>query len=156
MCHSPRVVPHTIYLHTWSGFEAAKTAPWPSRGLHHCGKFLELSDEWAGWGCYCFLMQWHSWAFLAGQEWCRETCRAQIFIFSFNTFDVSQTFWQQVVQLRPKYSYCTLLKWFCLVSVCWVLSNALCSMPWMFSGFYCAQLCHQYLAPYAMLSSKYI
>ena len=28
------------YLDTWSGFEAAKTAPWPSRGLHHCGKFL--------------------------------------------------------------------------------------------------------------------
>ena len=32
-----------------------------SRGLHHCGKFLEPSDEWAGRGCYCFLMQWHSW-----------------------------------------------------------------------------------------------
>ena len=30
---------------TWSSFEAAKTAPWPSRGLHHCGKFLEPSDE---------------------------------------------------------------------------------------------------------------
>ena len=33
------------YLDTRSGFEAAKTAPWPSRGLHHCGKFLEPSDE---------------------------------------------------------------------------------------------------------------
>ena len=33
------------YLDTWSGFEAAKTAPWPRRGLHHCGKFLDLSDE---------------------------------------------------------------------------------------------------------------
>ena len=22
------------YLDTWSGFQAAKTAPWPSRGLH--------------------------------------------------------------------------------------------------------------------------
>ena len=33
------------YLDTWSGFEAAKTAPWPSQGLHHCGKFLEHSDE---------------------------------------------------------------------------------------------------------------
>ena len=50
-------------LYTWSGFEAAKTAPWPSRGLHHFGKFLEPSDEWAGWGCYCFLMRWHSWLF---------------------------------------------------------------------------------------------
>ena len=32
-------------LDTWSGFEAAKTAPWPSTGLHHFGKFLEPSDE---------------------------------------------------------------------------------------------------------------
>ena len=22
------------YMDTWSGFEAAKTTPWPSRGLH--------------------------------------------------------------------------------------------------------------------------
>ena len=38
---------HTTPLsqYTWSGFEAAKTAPWPSRGLHHFGKFLEPSDE---------------------------------------------------------------------------------------------------------------
>ena len=33
------------YLDTWSGFKAAKTAPWPSRGFLHCGKFLEPSDE---------------------------------------------------------------------------------------------------------------
>ena len=33
------------YLDTWSGFEAVKTAPWQSRGLHHFGKFLEPSDE---------------------------------------------------------------------------------------------------------------
>ena len=33
------------YLDNWSGFEAAKTAPWPSQGLHHFGKFLELSLE---------------------------------------------------------------------------------------------------------------
>ena len=33
------------YLDTWSGFEAAKTVPWPSRELHHCGKFLEPSDK---------------------------------------------------------------------------------------------------------------
>ena len=33
------------YLDTWSCFEEAKTAPWPSRGLHHSGKFLEPSDE---------------------------------------------------------------------------------------------------------------
>ena len=31
------------YLDIWSGFEAAKTALWPSRGLHNCGKFFEPS-----------------------------------------------------------------------------------------------------------------
>ena len=56
---------------------------------HHSGKFLETSDEWAGLGCYCFLMRWHGWAFLAGQEWCLETRPAEIWIFQFNTFDVS-------------------------------------------------------------------
>ena len=35
----------STYLDTWSFFEAAKTDPWPSRGLYHCGKFLEPSDE---------------------------------------------------------------------------------------------------------------
>ena len=73
----------STYLDTWSGFEAAKTAPWPSRGLHHFGKFLEPSDERAGRGCCCFLMWWYSWAFLADQEWAPETCRAQILIFQF-------------------------------------------------------------------------
>ena len=33
------------YLDTWSGFEAAKTAPWMNQGLNHFGKFLEPSDE---------------------------------------------------------------------------------------------------------------
>ena len=32
----------------WSGVEEAKTAPWPSKGLYHLGKFLEPSDELAG------------------------------------------------------------------------------------------------------------
>ena len=64
------------WILTWSGFEAAKTAPWPSRGLNHFGKFLETSDEWAGRGCCCFLMRWHSWAFLVHQEWVPEMYRA--------------------------------------------------------------------------------
>ena len=82
-----------IYIYIWSGFEAAKTAPGPSQRLHYCGKFLELSDERAGRGCYCFLMRWHSWALLADQEWCRETCRAQIWIFKFcNIMDLSKAF----------------------------------------------------------------
>ena len=49
--------------------------------------------------------------------------------FSFNTFDVSQIFWQRVIQARPKYSYCILLKGLCWVSVCWILNKALYSMP---------------------------
>ena len=47
-------------LCTWIlgvGFEAAKTALWPSRGLHHFGEFLDPSDELAGQGCCCFLMR---------------------------------------------------------------------------------------------------
>ena len=32
------------YLDNWNIFEAAKTDPWPSQGLHHFGKFLEPSD----------------------------------------------------------------------------------------------------------------
>ena len=77
--------------------------------------------------------------------------------FSFNTFDVSRIFWQRVAKQRPKYSYCIILKGLCWVSVCWILNNALCSMSWVFSGFYFVPLsCHQYLAPYAVLSSKYI
>ena len=73
--------------------------------------------------------------------------------FSLNTFDVSQIFWQRVVQPRPKCSYCILLKVLCWVSVCWILNNALLDVFWFL---YCATLCHQYLAPYAVLSSKYI
>ena len=68
------------YFDTWSGFEAAKTVPWPSRGLTHFDKFLEPSDEWAGRGWCCFLW-WHSWAFFSDQEWTLETCRAKIWIF---------------------------------------------------------------------------
>ena len=71
------------YLDTWTGFKAAKTAPYPSRGLHHFGKLLEPSDEWAGRGCCCFLMRWHSWTFLAHQKWAIEICQTQIWIFQF-------------------------------------------------------------------------
>ena len=60
---------------------------------------------------------------------------------SFNTFDVSQIFWQRVVEPRPKYSYCILLKGLCWVSICWIQNNALCSMSWVFSGFYFVPHC---------------
>ena len=109
---------------TWSGFEAAKTAPWPSWGLHHHGKFLEPSDEWTGRGCCCFLMRWHSWAFLAHQEWALEFVELKFEFFSFKTFDVSQIFCQRVVKPWPKYSYSILLKGLCWVSVYWILDNA--------------------------------
>ena len=61
--------------------------------------------------------------------------------FSFSTFDVSKIFWQRVVQPRPKYTCCIFLKGLCWVSVCWILNNALCSMSWVFSGFYFVPRC---------------
>ena len=51
---------------------------------------------------------------------------------SFDTFDISQIFWQP----RPKYIYCIFLKGLCWVFVCWILYNALCSMSLVFSEFY--------------------
>ena len=102
------------YLDTWSGFEAAKSAPWPSRGLHHFGKCLEPSDEWAGRGCCCFLMRWHRWVFLAHyRNELEKFAKLKFEFFCFNTFDVSQIFWQRFVQTRPKYSYCFFLKGLC-------------------------------------------
>ena len=70
--------------------------------------------------------------------------------FSLNTFNVSQIFLQCVVQPRPKYSYCIFIKGLCWVSVCWILNNALCSISWMFSDFYCVlhcpiNICHHIL-----------
>ena len=61
--------------------------------------------------------------------------------FSFNTFDVSEIFWQRVVQTRPKYSYCIFLKGLCWVSACWILNNTLRSMSWVLCGFYFVPHC---------------
>ena len=49
--------------------------------------------------------------------------------FSFNTFDVSEIFWQRVVQRGP--NTVIAFSW----RDCWILNNALCSMSWMFSVF---------------------
>ena len=62
-------------------------------------------------------------------------------LFSVNTFDVFQIFWQWVVRTRPKYRYWIFLKGLCWVSVCWIVNNALCSMSWVFSGFYLVPHC---------------
>ena len=155
-CGLYRIFLITYLLGYWSGFEAAKTAPWPGWRLHHCCKVLEPSDEWAGRGCYCFLMRWHSWHYWLIRNVVEKLVELKFEFFSFNTFDVSQIFCQRVVQPGPKHSYCILLKGLCWVSVSWILNNALCSMSWMFSVFFCVKLWHQYLAPYAVLSSKYI
>ena len=79
----------------------------------------------------------HFW--LITQWWAPEICLAQI--YNLNTFDVSQIFWQRVIQTRPKYSYCIFLKGLFWVSVCWILNNAMCSMSWVFSGFYFVPHC---------------
>ena len=81
--------------------------------------------------------------------------RLKVEFFSFNTFNVSQIFWQWVIQTRPKYSYCIFLKGLCWVSVCWILNNPLCSMSLVFSGFYFVNQCAINIwSPYAVLSSK--
>ena len=97
-------IPYTWVL-IWSGFEAAKTVPWPNRGLHRFGKFLEPSDEWTGRGC----------GDIVGDFWLirnelQKLVEVKFEFFSFNTFDVSQIFWQRVVKTRPKYSYRIFLK----------------------------------------------
>ena len=100
-----------------------------------------LSPQWAIRGCSCFLMRWHSWAFLAHQEWAPETCQAQILIFQFLHFRRLSDILATSCTTEAKYSYCILLKGLCWVSVCWILNNALCSMSWMFSVFYCVSNC---------------
>ena len=103
------------YFDTWSDFEAVKTAPWLSLELHHFGKFLESSDEWAGRGSCCFRIWWHSWAFLAHQEWAPEICRAQIWIFQFTCTGHCQLPANEIVKLYYSlvYSHLTyaLLAW---------------------------------------------
>ena len=56
--------------------------------------------------------------------------------FEFFSFDLSQIFWQRVLQPRPNYSYCIFLKGLFWVSLCWVLNSVLCSMSWVFSVFF--------------------
>ena len=89
-----------------------------------------VEDAIASW---CDDIVGHFWLIMNGIE---KLVELKFEFLSFNTFDVSQIFWQRVVQPRPKYSYSILLKGLCWVSVCWILNNALCSLPWMFSGIY--------------------
>ena len=143
----------TWIVDTWSGFQAAKTAPWPSQGLHHFGKVLEPTDEWAGRGCCCFLMRWHSWAFLAHQEWTLEICRAQIWIFQFSHFrclsEILATGCSSEAQTQLLYFLIGTLMGFCLLDI---VFHVLC----VFCFLFCVPFCHQYLAPHAVLFSKYI
>ena len=92
-------------------------------------------DAVASW---CGDIVWHFW--LIRNE-LQKHIKIKYEFFSFNTFDVPQIFWQRVVQPRPKYSYCIILKGLCWVSICWILNNALCSMSWVFSGFYFVHHC---------------
>ena len=63
--------------------------------------------------------------------------------FSFNTFDVSQIFLHELYNRGPNTVIAFSWNGLCWVSVCWILNNALWSMPWMFSGFYCVPNCAQ-------------
>ena len=148
------------YLDTWilgCGFEAAKTVPWPSRGLTTLVNSLgpqmsELVDDAVA--SWCGDIVGH---FSLIRNELQKFVELKFEFFSFNTFDVSQIFWQRVVQTRLKYSYCIFLRGLCWVFVCWVLNIATCSMSYgVFWFLFCAPSCHQYLAPYVVLSSKYI
>ena len=99
------IIPYPITWFSWSGLEAFTPAPWPSLALHLPFKFLDLYDEIAGQGCYCFLLRWDSWAFWAHRKRVLEIYRAQIWIFQFYTFDVYQIFRRWVTQSRPKKCY---------------------------------------------------
>ena len=94
-----------------------------------------VEDAIASW---CGDIVGHFWLIRNGLE---KLVELKFEFLGFNTFDVSQIFWQRVVQPMPKYSDCILLKGLCRASVCWMLNNALCSMSWMFSVFYCVPHC---------------
>ena len=63
----------------------------------------------------CDDIVWHFWLIRNGLE---KRVELKFEVFSFNTLDVSQIFWKRVVQPRPKYSDCILLKGLWWISVC--------------------------------------
>ena len=81
------------YLDTWSGFEAAKTAPWMSRRLHHLVNSLSprmselVEDAVASW---CGDIVGYFW--LIRNE-LQKFVELKFEFFSFNTFYVFQIFW---------------------------------------------------------------
>ena len=90
-----------------------------------------VKDAVASW---CGDIVWHFW--LIRNE-LRKFVELKFEFFSFNTFDVSQIFWQRVVQTTPKYSYC--ISWrdsarFLFIGY-WI-THCMCSMSWVFCGFY--------------------
>ena len=130
------------YLDTWSGFKAA------IRLLHgRVGDSTTLVNSLSPQMSELVEDAIPSWCGdIVGHFWLirnelQKLDELKFEFFNVNTFDVSQIFWQRVVQPTLKYSYCILLKGLCWVSVCWILNNALCSMSWIFSGFYCVPHC---------------
>ena len=94
-----------------------KPAPRP-RILHRCCILFEPQDEIADQRCCCFLPWWHSCAFWAHHEWVLEICTANFEFFSLNTFDVSQIFRQQLVQVVQLFDFLEgIVLGFCLVGL---------------------------------------
>ena len=160
------------YLNARSGFEAAKTAPWSSRGLHNFGKFLEPSDEWAGRGCYCFLvipwaLRWVSWSrmlllpdavtLLGIFGWSGMSSRitsSSNLNFSVLTLSMSLGYFGNELHNRGPNAV-TAFSWrdcagFLFVGY-WITHCVPCLG--CFLVFIVCPLCHQYLAPFALLSS---
>ena len=61
----------------------------------------ELAEDAVASGCGEIV--WHFWLITNGVE---KLVELKFEFFSFNTFDVSQMFWQRVVQPGTKYSNC--------------------------------------------------
>ena len=113
-------VKHSVlgYLDTWSGIEAAKTAPWPSLGPttlvnSMSPQMSELVEDASAYWCDVKVGQFG----LIRNE-LQKLVEHKFEFFSFNIFDVSQIFWQRVAQPRPKYSFCILLKGLCWITRC--------------------------------------
>ena len=94
----------------WSCFEAVKPAPWKSRWLRRCCRFLEPSNDIADPGCCYFFPRCHFWAH---QEWELDFfyhCNRKVMRSSVLTLSTSQISRQRVVPRSNKNSNCIFLE----------------------------------------------
>ena len=112
--------------------------PW---GLHHFGKFLEPSDEWAGRGCCCFMIRWHivghfSWSGMSARNLSSSNLN-----FSVLTLSMSLRYFGNELYNRGPNIVIAFSLGDCSGFVRWRLTNARCYISWVFSGFYFVPHC---------------